>query len=182
MLYSYSKFFARFVLLWLMRLILLLANFLLNRLEKSSFESLARSSANLADDETFKQHQLYDKSKMHWLGRNTKQKLREKRMFDQTFCKTFLKVQKWKYVPKVTFLSWEVSYVATDDKWDFSFNKHERISCNCLQQGKKISRFLSLWKKAIYRKCCYFLFQLSSWVICRKCIAPKWLYLFSYEN
>ena len=77
-----------------MRLILLLANFLLNRLEKSSFESLAKSSANLADDETFKQHQLYDKSKMHWLGRNTKQKLREKRMFDQTFCKTFLKVQK----------------------------------------------------------------------------------------
>ena len=64
----------------LIRLILLLANFLLNRLEKS-----LRTSANLADDETFKQHQLYDKSKMHWLGRNTKQKLREKRMFDQTF-------------------------------------------------------------------------------------------------
>ena len=75
-----------------MRLILLLANFLLNRLEKSSFESLARSSANLADDETFKQHQLYDKSKMHWLGETAK--VTTEKNVSSNFCKTFHQGQK----------------------------------------------------------------------------------------
>ena len=71
----------------LIRLILLLANFLLNRLEKS-----LRTSANLADDETFKQHQLYDKSKMHWLGETAK--VTTEKNVSSNFCKTFHQGQK----------------------------------------------------------------------------------------